>query len=724
MLASSDALDDPAAAIPAPLGRRALAWLHPPARSAPALGAVLVAGLTLTLGVPLGGMDTSLAPGSPSPRDFKAPRPLSYESRVRTEEARAASAARVAPVFELDQRVAERQVQRARDVMQLAGRLRALPAYAESDDGKRAWLSDIPELTGLMPPQADLLLGLGPGGAMAGEAWDKVGGEVTLVVAQAMRQRVREDNRTAVIEQLVNRVDPRMENDQAQLVATIAASFVTVNTIENIALTERQRQAARDATETIKVAYARGETIVREGEMLTAAHVEALAQAGLLAGAFSWRRLLALSCLLTALVAVLAAGLSRLEPGFWRRTRPLALVVALVLAFTFGARFMVTSPTPHLVHAYPAAAVAMTVSVLLGAPTGLMAAILLAVAVGLLGGPRLDTACYVLLGGLAGSIALGRAERMKAFLVAAVAVWATDLAVILGFEFMNPALILDQAPQWAGVALVNAALSSGLAALGVLAAGSLFGVTTSIQLLELMRPDHPLLHELQLKAPGTYQHSIVLANLGEAASKAIGADALLTRVGAYYHDIGKLARPYFFIENQLGGVNPHDGLDPFTSARIVIDHVADGAALVRGHALPEAVVQFIWQHHGTLRAEYFYRAALAHGGAAAVDEDLFRYPGPRPQSRESAIIMLADATEAIVRAHNPHSAEEIDAIVRDVLQQRLESGQLDDTDLTLRDLRRVHRAFVHTLRSMYHPRVKYPAGVKPKARRRRGAADP
>lgn len=696
-----------------PLRARLSRWLTPPEHSAPLLGVLLVVGLTACLSIPLSAGGASLVPGLPSPRDFEAPRPLVYDSAVRTEEAREAAAERVAPVYTIDRALVDAQLARVRDVMLHVGLLRQQPETAETATSKRRWFADIPELALLAPAQVDLMLGLGPKGSLDAEAWQQVQSEVVLVVAQTMRQQVRDDNRAAVTEQLIEKVDPRIEATEAQLVADIAARFVAPNTTLDAELTRSRREAARDATAVTAVSYARGETIAREGERLTLAQIEAIEEAGLSPGAFSWRDVLAMGLIVSALVLVLAAALARLHPGYWWRTRPLALIVLLVLAFTFGARFVVAAGEPLLVLAYPAAAVGMAVAVLLGMGTGLLASILLALVVGLVGGPHLDTTCYVFIGSLAGAVALGRVDRLKAFLIAAAAVAAANLAVSIGFELIGPALDLGRLPALAGMALVNAALSAGLAWLGIVAAGALFGVTTSIQLLELMRPDHPLLHELQLKAPGTYQHSIVLSNLAEAAATAIGADALLTRVGAYYHDIGKSLRPYFFVENQMAGINPHEGLDPATSARIIIEHVPEGAELARRHGLPEAVIDFIWQHQGTLRAEYFYRTAVAQAGEDAVDEAAFSYPGPRPQSRETALLMLADATEAKVRAESPHSVDEIDAIVEDIIHARLDAGQLDDSDLTLRDLRRIRRAFVQTLRSMYHPRVQYPAGIEP-----------
>ena len=256
------------------------------------------------------------------------------------------------------------------------------------------------------------------------------------------------------------------------------------------------------------------------------------------------------------------------------------------------------------------------------------------------------------------------------------------------------------------VGVANGGLAVSLAVAGFFLLGNLFGITTSVQLMELARPTHPLLHELQMKAPGTYHHSILISNMAEQAAQAIGADALLARVGAYYHDIGKILRPYFFTENQMDGVNVHERLDPKTSAQIIVSHVADGLELAKKYRLPRSIRDFIPEHHGTRLASFFYQQARERG--QEVNEADFRYPGPKPQTREAAIMMLADGVEAAARADRPGSVEEIDQLVRKIIQKRVMEGQLDECDLTLRDLDRIRAAFVSILQGIYHPRIKYP----------------
>jgi len=280
--------------------------------------------------------------------------------------------------------------------------------------------------------------------------------------------------------------------------------------------------------------------------------------------------------------------------------------------------------------------------------------------------------------------------------------------VILAFRLPNQTYDAVGLLQLLAMGVANAILSSSLTFVTFSLIGRLFGITTSLQLLELARPTHPLFKQLLTKAPGTYHHSIITSNMAERAAEAIGADALLARVGSYYHDIGKTTRPYFFAENQNDGENPHDRLDPRTSAEIIIAHTADGLALARKYGLPDKVRDFIAEHHGTNLVTYFYRRANQENPQGSVNEELFRYPGPKPQSKETAIVMLADSIEAWVRANRPATQAEMERVIRQVINDRLVSGQLDECDLTLRDLDKIREAFSSVLQGIFHPRVQYP----------------
>jgi cyclic-di-AMP phosphodiesterase PgpH len=245
------------------------------------------------------------------------------------------------------------------------------------------------------------------------------------------------------------------------------------------------------------------------------------------------------------------------------------------------------------------------------------------------------------------------------------------------------------------------------------------GLAEDIRLLETASPAHPLMKELITRAPGTYTHSVATANLAEAVAERIGADALLARVGAYYHDVGKIRRPVYFFENQQPGFNPHDEARPQLSAVIITAHVNDGYELAKRHHLPPKVLDIIKQHHGTTLVRYFYNKAAALD--AGVFEADFRYQGEKPKSREAALVMLADSSEAAVRALQTPNEPRITAVVRAVVEERLEDGQLDESQLSVSDMEQVVETYSHVLASMYHARLEYPPG--PDSDRRPSDAD-
>ena len=240
----------------------------------------------------------------------------------------------------------------------------------------------------------------------------------------------------------------------------------------------------------------------------------------------------------------------------------------------------------------------------------------------------------------------------------------------------------------------------------------IFRVQTDLSLIELGDPAHPLLQELVRRAPGTYNHSINVASLAEAAAESIGARGLLVRVGAYFHDIGKMLKPGYFIENQSRGDNRHESLVPAMSTLVIIAHVKDGADLARQHRLPQMIIDFIQQHHGTTLVEYFYRRASQQHEAAAegghIDESSFRYPGPKPQTKEAGILMLADAVESASRVLVEPTPSRIESLVEEIAMKRLLDGQFDECGLTLEEVHRVRLSLVKSLTAIYHGRVKYP----------------
>ena len=430
---------------------------------------------------------------------------------------------------------------------------------------------------------------------------------------------------------------------------------------------------------------------------------------------------------------MLLAWVWRFRPSLWHRDNALLLVGLMLVVATFGLKL--TAGRSILAYFVPVAAAGMLIAILLDAGAATVVVAVLALLGGAVNGGSIEMATYIFVGGFVGILAVRRGDRLNPFVQAAVAMTVANVIVVSTFALLGEHDLTGVFQLW--TASVAAAVGSSVAAVGTFAVlGNLFGILTVFQLLELANPSQPLLRRLLVETPGTYHHSIMVGNLAERAAEAIGADPLVTRVAAYYHDIGKLANPLAFIENQAGAENIHDQLEPETSATVLKQHVADGIDIAYKAKLPTALIAFIPQHHGTAIMSYFYarareNAAAPYGGlttaegakaAEAVNERRFRHMGPKPQSREAALIMLADGVEASVRSLSARDEPTIRAMVSRIIDERLADNQFDECDLTLRDVERIREAFVAQLLGMYHQRVAYPQNKIVELESRRAAA--
>ena len=481
------------------------------------------------------------------------------------------------------------------------------------------------------------------------------------------------------------------------------------------------------------VDVALGQVVVRKGSPISAADIEVINGLGLgqdapinVSSFAGWFLLSAL------IVTMLLAWIWRFRPTLWHRDNVLFMIGLLVVGTTLALK--VTAGREVLGYFLPTAAIGMLISILLDASLATIVMAIIAITGGALAG-SLEFATYIFLGGLAGIISVRKGDRLQVFLQAAIAVFVVNAMVVTVFSLLGTRDVRGVIELW--FASAASAAGSSVAAVGTFAVlGSAFGILTVFQLLELANPSQPLLRRLLVETPGTYHHSLMVGNLAERAAEAIGADPLVTRVAAYYHDVGKLANPLAFIENQGGGENVHDQLEPEVSAQVLKQHVADGIDAAYAAKLPKALIAYIPQHHGTAVMSYFYarakeRAAEPYGGlstvegakaAAAVDERRFRHAGPKPQTREAALIMLADSVEASVRSLASRDEPAIRAMVTRIIDERISDGQFDECDLTLRDLERIKNAFVEQLLGMYHTRIAYPQNTVVELESRRRAS--
>jgi cyclic-di-AMP phosphodiesterase PgpH len=674
-----------------------------------ALGLLLAAAISAALLLDLAPSNRVLLnEGEVSSRDILAPADLTYESSLRTQQAQEAQARSIQDIYDPPNiSVAREQEVRAQQILEYISTVRQ-DTFASPGD-KTRWLAAIPDVS--LPETS-----IGQILALSDDEWQQVRDETVSVLLRAMQGEIRESQLSDVRRRLPTLIGYGLTDSQTEIVKTLVSGLVKVNTQLNVARTEEARQQARASTLPVTATIRRGEAIVRAGDRVTALDVEALDAFGLRQQATRWQSVVGTILFSLVVVVLLEILIARLQPSLWRRRRAAAVLAILIALFVVMAKLMIPAAESVVPYLYPLPALSMIVTILFGPALGVAIGIVVAAIAAFVGGGSAEMTIYLLAGTLMGAMALGRAERLAAFLQAGLVVAGTNAVVILLFGFLgsDPDPLKVAIDVLAGV--VMGGLAASLALATFLALSATLDVITPFQLTELARPTHPLFRQLLLKAPGTYHHTLLVSNMAEEAANRIGADGLLARVGAYYHDVGKTVRPYFFTENRAGEADPHERLDPRTSAQIIISHVHDGLDLAEKYRLPQAIRAFIPEHHGTGLTLSFYRLAVKAAGDQGEDvpEADFRYPGPRPQSKETAIVMLADGCEARVRSLKPSSVEEMDVIIRDTIKARLDARELDECDLTLRDLEMIRAAFLDVLQGVFHPRVQYPEPVKVK----------
>lgn len=635
-----------------------------------------------------------------APQDIRAPYPLTYVSDVLTMEAVENAGNSIATVFDPpDISVTRQQIKRLDYALEFIDAVR-MDSYASSEQqmGDLASMADIR----LDTESAESIL------ALNDARWNTVKIETRSVLEQVMRNEIRQGRTEEARRTIPAIVSISLPEAQAELVGKLAPAFVAPNSLPNEEATEALEQAARGEVAYVERSYAQGETIISRGDIVSELELEALEAFNLLRAPNPWVTIATNAGFIFLVGGTFSLYAFRTHPKLILRSN-LALVLSLMfIVNTLGMQFMIPGRT-LLPYIYPAATIPILLSVFFSPNMGVTSALVIGAVGGFIAPRGLEMALYLTMSGALAALMIGKAERLGSFIWAGVAAAVGASLVILIFRIPDPATDMIGKAQLLGSAIVSGLLSASLGFGLLLGIGNLLGITTNLQLIELSRPDHPLLQQILRNAPGTYQHSLQVANLADQAARAIGADHLLTRVGALYHDAGKSLRAQFFIENQVAGQNVHEQLDPKTSADIILGHVRDGMELAKKHRLPVSIRAFINEHHGTMETAYQFRAAIEASGGDEdrIDRKDFTYPGPRPRSRETAILMLADGVEAAARAENPTNDEEIEQVVRWVIENRLANGQLDRTELTLRDLDTIRNSFLLTLKNIYHPRIRY-----------------
>jgi len=576
-----------------------------------------------------------------------------------------------------------------------------------------------------------------PGLGAAALAWAGVAGPAPIrrvrqsadaIVQELMRRDIRDEGRDlqrarALAASRARALDysPGAE----QVLSAICEPAIIPNSNYDEAATARSKEQARRSIKARERIIMAGDPIIYAGERVSEEHLEMLRAAGLINPRLEWARIGATLGICGLLMLVLAVYLNHYLPEVYASRRQL-LLISLMLVLALATVYLLRGPRAEHLGMLTVAGGAMALGLLLNVQVGMMVAVVACILLGTMANNQLSVSALALGSSVTGLCLVPRVWPPTQSVRAA--------ALLAGANMLLLAAVGSLTGQERGELGIQMALG-GLYGLGavVMAVGLVlvlqrpFEIVTNIRLLEFADPNHPLLKRLMREAPGSYSDSLMVANLAESAAEAAGGNGLLARVGAYYHDVGKLRRPYFFYENQaLLGLNEnvHDQISPSLSSLVITAHVRDGVELAREAGLPVIIQDIIGQHHGTSLVRFFYHRARSSEGGERVPEEMFRYPGPLPQSKEAAIVMLADAVFAAVWSLPDKNPQRLEQVVREVVGERLADGQLSASPLTLRDLQVVSELFERILKNvLFHTRIEYPDLEALQGRAQNGRAD-
>ncbi|MCM3765325.1 HD family phosphohydrolase [Neobacillus niacini] len=508
-------------------------------------------------------------------------------------------------------------------------------------------------------------------------------------------------------------------NDSLKAAAIELGRYAVIqNEFYDPSATEELRQQAAESVDPVKILQ--GQVIVDEGELINQEIFHQLQLVGLLKTEKSFKPFVGLIMLIVTILSAVYFYFYEMKAEPEKRQTFL-----LLFGFIFSLSILIMKLISMLQifnfsgigYLVPAALSGILIKILIDERLAILSSIILAVCGSILfnegvsGTLNYSEGIYILFSSLAGILFLSSQNQRTNILRAGLFTGFVNLMTLLALMFLPNGQFSGLEYGYYFVTALVSGISSAVLAMGLLPFfEASFGILSTMRLIELSNPNHPLLRKILMEAPGTYHHSVMVANLSESACEAIGANGLLARVGSYYHDIGKTRRPNFFIENQMHRDNPHDRLPPDKSASIIIAHVIDGSAILRKHHMPKEIVEIAEQHHGTSLLKFFYHKAVQNN--PDTQEEDFRYPGPKAQSKESAVVGIADSVEAAVRSLSQPTPEAIESLVRKIVTDRLQDGQLNECDLTLKEIEMVTHSLCETLKGIFHSRIEYPELTK------------
>lgn len=510
--------------------------------------------------------------------------------------------------------------------------------------------------------------------------------------------------------ELADIVDSFSFNDTAkEAIKQFASTLVRPNYFFDEEATAALKEEAKESI--TPVIIKKNQTIVKEGDPVNANQIALLSELGFL-NESGFNALPFAGLLATVLVihAIIIFYLKRFYKIIYDDLKRISLIFLLMNLTIVMTRFMVII-SPFIV---PYTFLPMLLTILVKKRIGQTLALFSAIFISIITGFHVQVLIILMLTSVLSIIFINKVEERNDIIKSSFYIGIVSFLLALAMGFLLSNAVTDTFRN--SLLVASGVLISGILVIGFLPIiENTFNVVTEIKLLELANPNSPLLKRLQMEAPGTYHHSIMVGNLAESAAEELHANGILLRVAAYYHDIGKLSRPQFFKENQIGSKNPHDEITPNLSTLIIINHVKIGLEMAEKAKLPEEIKDLIAQHHGTTLVKYFYLTMKNNAeDPDSIKEEDFRYPGPKPKTREAGIMMLADSVEAAVRSISDPTAGKVEAMVYKIFKDKLEDGQLDECDITFSDVSRIRKNFLKTLGSIYHERIEYPEDKRKK----------
>ncbi|GGA32453.1 HD family phosphohydrolase [Psychrobacillus lasiicapitis] len=642
------------------------------------------------------------------------------EDPVKTEEEKEQVASEVLPVYQFQDETADNQAAIIRSIFDSVLEVKKNSSEELAQEGAATSLAKLKDELDVLAENASVIplsdemltILLKQSAPVLRESKEKL----ATIAENALNEPIRTESVPSAREKVASQVTNSFgfSAEYMNILINIARGAIVATEIENDELTELRIEQAKASVEPTRILQ--GQILVQKGELIDREVYRQIELLGMLTDRTSYKPPIGVGIFVILTMWILFAQTFRKKEKAITNAKNL-----VVVAFSLIVSVLIMKVLQSVAYnfdvvisfIFPTALVSIFVYLLVNERAALITSFVVAAYAGIIFQEgytnvfQMEISLYILFGSVAGIFAMQRTHNNSQIFRGSFVVSAVNILFILFYLLMTKTTYeFNDILFYVGVAVLSGILSGALT-IGILPFfESVFGILSTMRLIELSNPNHPLLKKILTETPGTYHHSLMVANLADAACEAVGANGLLARVGSYYHDVGKTKRPGFFIENQVNGYNPHDNLPPETSRDIIIAHAVDGAEILQKHKIPKEIVDIAEQHHGTSLLKFFYYKAKEMKEDIA--EGQYRYPGPKPQTKEIAIISVADSVEAAVRSMKEPNAEKIRELIQSIIKGKLLDGQFDECDLSLKEIKIMEESFCTTMNGTFHSRIEYP----------------